>query len=163
MKPGAMWPIAIVGVLAITVGANGYLLWQARDPSVYVVEPDYYRKAVAWDSTMAQNAIDQRMGWKFDATVGAVGGAGADVNATLADSTGAPLGGAEVRLEAIHNLGAADPLHVTLRETAPGTYTAPHALARAGLWELRFDVRRGAGHFTADLRRDAAVGASGAR
>jgi len=160
MKVASLWPIAIVGVLAITVGANGYLVYKAGDPSVYVVEPDYYRKAVAWDTTLAQLARDAALGWKLDASLGPVGPAGAVVRMTLADSTGAPIAGARVALEAVNNLDGGHYVHARLTEAAPGTYVAEAALPRAGLWELRFDVTHGRDRFTADLRRDAPGGTS---
>ena len=52
-------------VLALTVAGN---LWVMRianaDPS-FSVEPDYYRKAVDWDSTMAQRARNEALGWQL--------------------------------------------------------------------------------------------------
>lgn len=36
MKPGAWWPVAVVGVLAVTVGANIAILVAARDKNAYV-------------------------------------------------------------------------------------------------------------------------------
>lgn len=156
MKPGALWPVAIVGVLAITVGANAYLVFQARDPSVYVVEPDYYRKAVQWDSTLAQRDRDAALGWRLDAAL-APYARGLSVVVTLADSAGAPLTGARVQLEAISNVDAARRVEVALVESRPGTYRLDGALPHDGLWELRFDVGRGGQRFTADLRRELEV------
>lgn len=155
MKSGAMWPIAVVAVLAITVGANVWLIWAAGDPNGAVIEPDYYRRAVMWDSLSARQARSDALGWSVDAALGATDGARAHVRATLADSLGAPVGGAELRLVAIHNLAGARPVSANLRETAPGTYEADAALDRRGLWELRFTARRGSEEFLASLRRDA--------
>jgi nitrogen fixation protein FixH len=155
MKPAALWPIAVVGVLAITVGANVWLIWEARDPNGAVIEPDYYRKAVAWDSTAARRARSEALRWSADAALGATDGARAHVRATLADSLGAPVTGADVKLEAIHNLEAANRVHAALPESAPGVYEADAALDRAGLWELRLTATRGGDVFLTSLRRDA--------
>jgi nitrogen fixation protein FixH len=158
MKPGALWPIAIVGVLAITVGANVWLLWEARDPNGAVIEPDYYRKAVAWDSLAARQARSDDLRWTADAALGASRGGRAHVRATLADSLGAPVAGARVELEAVHNLDGARHVRSELAESAPGVYEADAALDRAGMWELRLTATRGGDVFLASLRRDAPTG-----
>lgn len=158
MKPGALWPIAVVAVLAITVGANLWLIWAAQDPNGAVIEPDYYRKAVQWDSLSARRARSDALGWRVDAALGATNGARAHVRATLADSLGAPVAGADVSLEAVHNLQGARRVTAALLETAPGVYEADAALGRRGMWELRISARRGPEEFLASLRRDAARG-----
>lgn len=158
MKPATLWPLAVVGVLAITVGANAWLVWKARDPNGAVIEPDYYRKAVAWDSLAARPGRSDALGWSADAAIGPAAGGGARVRATLADSLGAPVAGAAVGLEAVHNLAAATHVHATLAETAPGVYEAEAALGRPGLWELRLTATRGGDVFLVRLRRDAPRG-----
>lgn len=158
MKPAAMWPAAVVAVLAITVGANAWLMWKAREPNGAVLEPDYYRKAVAWDSLAARQGRSDALRWRAEATIGPAAGGRARVRAVLADSLGAPVTGAAVTLEAVHNLAAATPVRAALAETAPGTYEADAALGRPGLWELRLAATRGAEQFLVRLRRDAPRG-----
>jgi nitrogen fixation protein FixH len=159
VKPGAWWPVAIVGVLAVTVGANVVLFLAARDPNAYVVEPDYYRKAVAWDSIMAQARASAALGWQVDAALRDWTPTGTRVLVLLADSTGAPVTGAGVGVELINNLSPERPVRARLRETGAGRYEASAALARPGLWELRLLAQRGAESFRADLRRELARGA----
>jgi len=158
MKPATMWPLAVVGVLAITVAANVWLMWAAADPNGAVVEPDYYRKAVQWDSLAVRQARSDALGWRADAAIGPESGGRAHVRATLADSLGAPVEGAEVELEAVHNLDGARHVRATLGETSPGTYEADAALDRRGMWELRLTARRAGEEFLASLRRDAPAG-----
>lgn len=160
MKPGAWWPIAIVGVLAVTVGANVALILAARDPNAYVVEPDYYRKAVNWDSTMAQARASVALGWRVDAALGGWTSAGTPLRVRLADSTGAPLSGVQLKVELINNLTPETPVHVAPAEVGVGSYEASVPLARPGLWELRLQARRAGAFYTADLRRDVARAAA---
>ena len=54
MNASRLWPWAIGAVLLITVAANLALFHVAGSDPSFVIEPDYYAKAVAWDSTMAQ-------------------------------------------------------------------------------------------------------------
>ena len=154
MKRGAAWPIAITAVLALTVGANVLLLRIATEPNAYATEPDYYRKAVAWDSTAAAERASTATGWSCDASLVARGRA-FEIRLRLVDAAGAPVAGAAVHVTAIHNLAAATPSELTATPAAAGGYVATLPVARAGLWELRVAATRGREHFTADLRREA--------
>jgi nitrogen fixation protein FixH len=156
LKPGAWWPIAIVGVLAVTVVANVALILAARDPNAYVVEPDYYRKAVNWDSTMAEARASVALGWRVDAAFGDWTPTGTTLRVLMVDSTGAPLTGAMVKVELINNLSPETPVHAAPGEVGGGRYQARVPLARPGQWELRLQARRAGDYFTADLRRDVA-------
>ena len=160
MKPGAWWPIGIVGVLAVTVAANIALMVVARDPNAYVVEPDYYRKGVNWDSSMAQARASVALGWQVDAALRDWTPAGTTLVVQLADSTGAPLTGAKVQVELINNVTPEAPVHASPAEVGGGRYQARVPLARPGLWELRLVARRGRALFASDLRRDLARGAA---
>jgi len=149
------WPVAIVLVLVLTVAANAYLYWKASDPNGMAMEPDYYRKAVAWDSTRALERDSDALGWRLEARLAHA--AGGQVEAWLTDAAGAPLIAAHVELDAIHNLSGGAFQHAALVERAPGVYLAALPLVHDGLWELRFDVRRAGRHFTRTLRRELAA------
>jgi nitrogen fixation protein FixH len=158
VKPGAWWPLAIIGVLAVTVGANLALILAARDPNAYVVEPDYYHKAVNWDSTMAQARASEALRWHVDVALGDWAPAGTPLLVQLADSTGAPLTGVVLKVEFINNLTPEKPVLAAPAELARGRYEARVALARPGLWELRLQARRAGAYYTTDLRREVARG-----
>ena len=160
MKPAALWPAAVIGALVVTVGANIAILVLANDSDKAVVEPNYYEKAVAWDSTMAQGRRNESLGWSIRATL-APGGKGARLQATLSDRAGAPLEGAAIRVEAIHNADAARRIEGVLRDAGGGAYEADLPCRHAGLWELRFTAERGGDRFTEDLRRELAPPARG--
>lgn len=157
MKPATLWPLAVVGALVVTVGANIAILVLANDSDRAVVEPNYYEKAVAWDSTMAQERRNASLGWTIRATL-VPGPDGARLQASLADRSGAPVAGATIRVEAIHNADAWRPVEGRLRESGAGAYGADLPLRHAGLWELRFTADRDHDHFTEALRRDLARG-----
>jgi nitrogen fixation protein FixH len=156
MRSGKWWPLALAAVLGVTVAANVFLLYAANDRNAAAVEPDYYRKAVAWDSTAAQAAQSAGLGWRIDAAILPLDPRGAGVvQVRIARPDGAPLAGARVTCSAIHNLDAAHrpQAETVLDGIGEGTLVLP--LRRAGLWELRFAVKHGAERFTASLRRDA--------
>jgi nitrogen fixation protein FixH len=158
VRPEKLWPLAIAAVLAVTVLANVFMFVAASDRQAAVIEPDYYRKAVRWDSTLAERRRDAELGWRIDAALGPIGRGGSMLSARLTGRDGTPLEGAELRVTAIHNADAAHPVGAELAPGGGGTYSARLPLARAGLWELRFEVRRAGERFSASLRREASFG-----
>jgi nitrogen fixation protein FixH len=153
------WPIAVVAVLAITVAANVAVFWVAGDPDAAAVEPDYYAKALRWDSTLVAREASDGLGWRADVALARTDGGdgGAAVIVRLRDAAGAPLEDAAVRVEAIHNRHAAHPVRMTLAP-APllgrGAYAARAPLDARGMWEIRLAARRGADVFVDDVRRE---------
>jgi nitrogen fixation protein FixH len=149
------WVAVVVGLLGFVVCTQTILITHAvGDPSV-VAEPDYYRKAVAWDERMAQEERNAELGWRLTLSVraGAVRGS-REVICELTDAAGEPLPGAQVSLRAFHKARAGEPQSGRLAEAAPGRYAGELPLSRPGLWELRFIVRLEDEVFTARLERE---------
>ncbi|MBM4187760.1 MAG: hypothetical protein FJ206_10680 [Gemmatimonadetes bacterium] len=141
-----LWPLAIVAVLGLTVGANGYLLIRANDDPM-PLERDYYRKAVAWDSTMAQARRNLSLGWRLSAALSAEG----NLEAILADGQGNPITDAIVTVDAFPIAFEDGEASGVLATRSPG-YATSLTLRRPGLHEFRFAVTRGEERFTATLR-----------
>jgi len=161
MRASWVWPAAVVVVLAVTIGANIYILIAANDPNAMVVEPDYYRKAVAWDSTLALRERSAELGWTADATLGPLTADGhSRIELTLTDHDGTPLDGARVEVTAIHNREAARRPRQVLDPVGPGRYAATFPLRHIGRWELRVVAVRDTATFTTSLRREAVRGSS---
>ncbi|HVZ76776.1 MAG TPA: FixH family protein [Gemmatimonadaceae bacterium] len=155
MKRSTLWPLGITAILAITVGANFWLLRVANDDPSFAIEPNYYQKAVNWDSTMAQERRNAALGWKLAPSLGAFSTAnGALLHVSLADSAGRGIAGAHVTVSALFNARANDIYSATLVPDSAG-YHATLPVRHAGEWELRFDVRRDGAHFTSVSRVDA--------
>ena len=147
------WPVAIVGILFAQVAFG---VWMARlagaDP--VAVEPEYYKRAVAWDTTMAQARRDRALGWTAAASLTAGTGAGATLRVTVADSAGTPVVADSARIEAFAVAHSKYPVTLPLTRTADGLLTAEIPTAVRGLWEVRLHATRGADVFTAKLRTD---------
>ncbi len=154
MKRGMGWPIGITLVLAATVALNVIVLRIATEPNAYATEPDYYRKAVTWDSTARAERASEATGWTCDAQI-VRSRAGLELRLQLVDAEGGPIDGARVHVTAIHNLAASQPSEILPIDAGAGTYVAKFPGAHAGLWELRITAAHGADRFVADLRRDA--------
>lgn len=153
IKREHLWPIGIVAALATNVIFTVVTIRLANQPGTEVVEADYYRKAVAWDSTSAIRDASAKLGWTLDAAITPTAPSRARLAVTLADDAGAPIEAANVKVTAIHNRRAEHPVTATLARDARG-YGADLPLDRPGLWELRFEVRRGTEVFTSTLRRE---------
>lgn len=155
IRDGRLWPWAIALTLAVTMLGNFRVMRLASADPSFAVEPDYYRKAVAWDSVMAQETRNATLGWTLAARLSpAADGRTAEVVADLRQRDGTPVTGAVVLLEATHNARANEILSTALAPATDGRYAARMAGGRRGLWELRFVATRGTDRFTATLRVD---------
>lgn len=148
MPAGRLWPVSIVGVLGLTVIANGFLLYEATRPGTEAVEPDYYRKAVNWDSAMAQARENVALGWRVEGRLEP----GGRLTLSLTDAVGAPLAGAQVAVEGFALAQASRVYHAILGIDPAGRYQGAVPSPRRGLHEVRVTVVRGRDRFTAVLR-----------
>jgi hypothetical protein len=103
---------------------------------------------------MAQQARNEALGWSLGLRVEPTGERDRmTVVVGLSDGAGAPLPGARIGIEALHNARASRVLAAVLEPRGLG-YAAMMPLARPGLWEFRVRVTRGPDIFTATLMRD---------
>jgi nitrogen fixation protein FixH len=162
---GWYWPWLLAAGLLATVTVNTVMLFAANsDRNGVAVEPDYYKKAVAWDSTLALQAESEALGWRVDASLSrderpsaSIATAG-NVSVTLTDRAGAPLSGVNVATTLIHNTAPNDRITIPLKETAPGVYSANSRLAYLGRWELRVVASRGSERFASVLHPELVAG-----
>lgn len=157
MKRGRAWPFAIAGILLAGVAANVALIVVAASDPAAAIEPDYYRKAVAWDDEMAQQERNNQLAWSVHSVLhlGERGSRGR-LELTLVDGAGRPLAGAAVTALVMHNARAADVRSLSLQEIGGGRYAASIDADRPGVWEVRVSVQRDGRRFTARERVEAA-------
>lgn len=153
MKSGIGWPIGIVCILSATVIGNFAVMRIAKSDPAFAVEPDYYRKAVEFDSTMAQERRNLALGWKVAATMEPITETdSARVIVTLRDAESNVLGGAQVAVMARFNARANDTLTAVLTEQAPGRYETTLPITHAGEWEVRVDATHDASRWSESQR-----------
>lgn len=153
MKPGAGWPIGIATVLVATVVGNLVVMRVAGNDPAFAVEPDYYRKAVEYDATMAQERANAALGWTATSAFAPLtDGRDTPLRVTLADASGAAVSDATVRVVAMFNARSGDRLDAVLVPEGDGRYVTTLPVAWAGQWEVRIDATRGADRFTASQR-----------
>jgi len=148
MKPGTIWPFVIAGALGLHVVGSLVMVYFATSNESFAVEPDYYRKALAWDDKRAQDRDNAELGWQLEFTVEPVA-AGRDpiLRVELTTADGQPVADAIVAMEAFPNARRDDILTATLSAAESG-YETTMPMRRDGRWEFRFVATRGDDKFT---------------
>jgi nitrogen fixation protein FixH len=154
VNTGRWWPLAIGFVLVLTVLANVAVYWTANHDPSFAVEPDYYRRAVEWDSTVAHERRSAALGWRVDARLSPPEGGQATLHVQLRSRDGAPLDSADVRAEASHNARGAELFEVRLVEDGAGEYAGSIPSTRQGLWRVELSAVHGTDDFTERVTLD---------
>jgi len=155
-RSAGYWPWIVVAFLLGQAVASGITVYLAVSDPTFATEPDYYRKALAWDDTAAERRAEQELGWTVQLDVGSLASPTHErlVRVVLLDRGGAPLAGAEIEAEVFHHARAAD-RHTLHFAPADGAYHAELRVERPGVWEFRLKICA-AGH-TASVRREVLV------
>jgi nitrogen fixation protein FixH len=147
------WPIYLGGLLAMTIGASGVLVWVATRPDSPRPIKGYYEAARAWDADEAVADASRQLGWTVDFDLpGGVPhypGMPRPVDVRVADRDGRPVSGLAGKLFAIR------PSDTRLNQSGdltelpqqPGSYRTLVRLDEPGAWELRIDARQQALRF----------------
>lgn len=151
MKREHLWPLGMAAILAGTVVINFWMIKVAGDDPSFAIEPNYYARAVAWDSTVAQEARNRRLGWRVEPTLTGFDESGAVLSVALSDSAGAAIPDAHVRVSALFVGRANEVLDAPLAPTG-SRYAVRLPVRHRGAWELRFTVNRGGERFTSTHR-----------
>lgn len=147
MTAARWWPVALVAVLVVTVGANVALLWKANSDPSFAVEPDYYQRAVQWDSTVARRERSDALHWRAVVQLAPPEGGQATILVALTAADGSPVDSADVRVEASHNAAGANLHEARLLATGPGLYAARIPSTAQGLWRVDLTATRGDAQF----------------
>jgi nitrogen fixation protein FixH len=154
MTPGRWWPIAIGLVLGVTVLANVAVYWTANHDPSFAVEPDYYRRAVEWDSTVARERRSAALGWTVEARLAPPEDGHATLLVRVRGRDGAALDSADVRADASHNARGADVFPIRLVPVGDGEYAGAIPSARQGLWRIDLSAVRGSERFVERVTLD---------
>lgn len=158
MKAEAVWPLAIASVLGVTVVANLWLWRAANEPGAGALEPDYYARALAWDSTQVERSRSVALGWTAEAAFVQPARVGTELRVRMTRRDGSPLTGARVAVVGVHNLESEQPSLWALLERSPGEYVAAVSPAHGGRWELRVSVTSGSDRFMSVEHAEAPLG-----
>lgn len=154
MKREHLWPLGITALLVGTVVINFWVMHVASADPSFAIEPNYYARAVGWDSTVAQEQRNRALGWRVLPTLSRFDDDGAVLRVSLTDSTGRAITGARVSVSALF-VGRANEVFDVRLEQAGAGYTVRLPVKHRGAWELRFTVSQGSRRFTFTQRLDA--------
>ncbi|MEO5799203.1 MAG: FixH family protein [Gemmatimonadales bacterium] len=154
IRKDRIWPTIVITVLTGTVVMGVVLGRVAIGDNHFAVEPDYYNKAVGWDSTMAQGKRNDSLGWQVIPRIGPIPPRGSvALELEIVDGRGEALTGARVSVEAMPIAYANRVVDRVLPPAElPGHYAAPVTMSPLGLWEFRVTATRADARFTANLR-----------
>lgn len=155
LRKDRVWPTIIVALLGGNLALGFVLIRVANADPHFAVEPDYYRRAVQWDSTRAQAARNVALGWTWTPSLGAVRADSVPMMLAIAGPDGASIDSALVTVEARAIAHASEVITDTLVAQGGGWYGAALPIRRTGLWEFRIRAARGDTVATTELRLDA--------
>jgi nitrogen fixation protein FixH len=157
---GKHWPLFIIGLVVLNFGA-GIFLVVLSSSGTHAVEPDYYRKAITWDKTMAQDRTNKALGWQVELSfekpiITRSTNRIPKTTVVLKPKTklGLPIKGATINVEAFSRLRAQWRKKLTFKERPDGSYAIPIKLWPTGLWRFLVTVQQGKQRFTATLEQD---------
>jgi hypothetical protein len=141
---GRQWPWIIVGLLLIHASLIvGTIMVVSARNDLYV-EPNYYAKAVDWDTQRATLEAADEMGWTIQLIVDQPT-ARADQLQTLrvaiTDRENLPVTGALVEAECFHPAHANDRINTVLVRQDDGTYQAIVEMKEPGFWKINLSIR----------------------
>lgn len=116
-------------------------------------EPDYYRKALAWDEAHAARTAGERLRWTVSPSLVIEEGGRLRLELAIADKYGIPIDGALVRVEAIPVRAADLAASARAIERAPGAYEARFPIGASGQYEFRISIERGSDRLEERFRR----------
>lgn len=154
MTARTRWVAIIAGLLLGNAAATGVLIGLSSGQTRHRVLPDYYQRAVTWDSTMAEAQASAALGWRADLAVD-----GRELTLTVVDRGGAPVADAAVELVAVPRGRVDATVSAAAVAIGPGVYRVALTGHRGGLHDVALRVVRGSERFVADRLVD--LGAPG--
>lgn len=145
MKRAWRWPLMVVGLIGGNMTLVGVTVYFATNDPSAAVEPDYYRKAVAWDDKARERSESERLGWSIDVRLRG----GEQVEFTINDRDGRPVSGAVLGGLAFAEARASQRIPLVASEGDAGRYIASVKFSRAGLWRFEIEATRGTERFIA--------------
>jgi nitrogen fixation protein FixH len=144
MNRGAFWIALVVALLVGNAAAVGVLLAKSGDPTGRVM-PDYYKKAVAWDETVAALRASEALGWDVSTRLVSAGPGRARVIVTISVD-GKPVEGALVDVDVRHR-SVAQSVHGVLSPSGAGRYEGELAITGVGLHVIEVHAASQQAHY----------------
>lgn len=136
------WPKAIIAFFVVVFSANGFLIYQAISGFDGLTEENYYEKGLKYNDVIQQ---EKRIGWRIELSFTDDIKIGAENKAKVVifDKSGAPVGGAKVRV--VLRRPATDRFDKEFDLVPSGcAYHGTISVPVDGLWDLYVKAEKGA-------------------
>ena len=142
------WPMIIVGLLSMSIIAQGVLVYVATRPDVPRPMKNFYELSLQWDADAAELAASRDLGWhvRFELPKGTplASNMPRPIDVHVQDRDGAPIPDLTGRLLALRPSDDRRNQEgvLTALPHIPGTYRTLIRLNDPGIWEFRLDTQR---------------------
>jgi len=126
------------------------------------VEPDYYRRALAWDESHAARTAGERLRWTVSPSLERSADGSLSLELVIADKYGIPIDRAQVSVEAIPIRAADLVMTRDCAERREGVYAVSFPARAGGQWEFRVRVEREGDQLEERFRRTVMLSIAGA-
>ncbi len=143
IERGLHWPVMLVCMFLVSASFVIVTAILGAGSGSHMVEPDYYARAVNWDSERERLEAAERLGWDVRVSAsGVLNPTGTRlVSVLLFDSEGNPIEEAIVQVICFANTQAHDRIEVELPYTSAGQYqTRIQGMHTDGFWEFRVSI-----------------------
>ncbi len=128
--------LTLLATFAVVLGVNVFFMVKAYSTFSGEDEQKPYLQGIEYNDTLAQHALQARLGWK--ATVGAmrVGRNGVRIAVAIVDRNGKPVTDVTLNSELRHPADAGKDQDIALKGTALGVYEGTAKGVGPGAWDL---------------------------
>lgn len=150
-----LWPTAVVGLILLGMVSTFGVLIASRSDGGPAVLDNYYKRAVAWDSTAALRQASLDMKWKTDLLLTTKADGSPRVLLAVTDSTGLPVEGltGTISFSRPQTAGIREQLTLS-RGVDSGTWYVDPSVTGSGLWDVGLELRRGPVLFVHTVRKE---------
>jgi nitrogen fixation protein FixH len=153
-RSAKLWPMLVVLMLVSHVTLMMVAVRYATGGSrgEHAIVPDYYDKALAWDTTRAAQAESDKLGWK--ATLSTTPGARPEeriLSLTLVDANGQPVEVTDAAVSYFHLSQGQDVKRLPLLSVAPGKYQGTMSIYHPGFHQFDLLCTRGDATFVLNV------------
>lgn len=127
----------LIAFFGVVFAVNGVFLYQALSTHTGVIANEPYRKGLAYNERIADEARQQALGWREELTLAP---SGDRVSLKLSDSADRPVGGLSISGLLGRPSTTEHDVALELAEQPAGTYTAAIPALAAGTWMVSLEA-----------------------
>lgn len=136
-------PMTFIAGFLVVIAVNGALIFFAERTFSGLETESPYERGLDYNRTLAANAAQARLGWRYEAAVSGTSGAERTLLIRMFDAEGRPLDGLKLGAYLVRPSNEGQDLALTPQPAGDGSYVAAFTLPAPGQWELRLVAHGG--------------------